>query len=108
MPAKHPTPPTVTEEGRALGRERALAARRERAEIKKRLKAGDLKPVDALKMPAVQRMHVYEFLKALPGVGYPTARKIMERCFISEKKRVEGLGSRQQMALIDYLGEVFR
>lgn len=108
MTANKPTPPSITDAGRALGRERALAARRERAEIKKRLKSGDLKPADALKMPAVKKMRVYEFLKSLPGIGYPTAKKIMATCYIAENKRLGGLGSKQAVALMDYVGELIR
>lgn len=101
-------PPEMTADAREAGRMKALAVRQERAEIKRKIKHGELSPVDALKLDVVKSMHVYEFLKALPGVGYPTAKKIMARLRIDEKKRIGGLGSVQAVAFRDYIAEVVR
>lgn len=82
---------------------RAAAARAERSEAKRALKAGEIHPLDALEMPIMQRLVVSDFFKALPGVGKAKAAKLMERFGISPRKRVGGLGHRQREEIIEYL-----
>lgn len=87
---------------------RAAAARAERSEAKRALKAGEIHPLDALEMPIMQRLVVSDFFKALPGIGEAKAAKLMERFGISPRKRVGGLGRNQREGIIDYLKENYR
>ncbi len=96
--------PTLTPEQRAAALEKAAAARRERAEIKNRLKnaSGSLGDVirNGQTNDVVGKMKVSALLEAMPGVGKIRAKQIMEEIGISETRRVRGLGSNQMEALI--------
>nr|WP_222437430.1 integration host factor, actinobacterial type [Quadrisphaera sp. RL12-1S] len=100
--------PNLTPEQRAAALEKAAAARRERAEVKNRLKhsQGDLGDVirEGQENDVVGKMKVSALLEALPGVGKVRAQKVMEEIGISETRRVRGLGANQISALIDRFG----
>ena len=95
--------PTHTPEQRTAALEKAAAARRERAEIKNRLKhsGASLSEVvaEGRKNEVVGKMKVSALLESLPGVGKVRAKQIMERLSISETRRVRGLGANQIAAL---------
>lgn len=95
--------PELTAEQRKAALERAAAVRRERAEVKSRLKnAGASLPQvlrDGQDDPVVGKMKVLDLLQAMPGLGKVRARNLMERIGISESRRVRGLGSNQIAAL---------
>lgn len=96
------------EEARARGRERALAARRERARIKREVREGSL-TIEALLErrwhdPAAARMKVSDLLEALPRIGPVRAAELMERCDIAPSRRLRGLGEHQVAALLDSVG----
>lgn len=95
--------PPLTPEQRAAALEKAAAARRERAEIKNRLKhsGASLSEVvrDGQKNDVIGKMKVSALLESLPGVGKVRAKQIMERLSISETRRVRGLGANQIAAL---------
>ncbi len=97
-----PLPP-LTPEQRASALEKAAAARRERAEVKNRLKHSGGSLVAVLKEgqtnDVVGKMKVSAVLESLPGVGKVRARRIMEQLGISESRRVRGLGTNQLAAL---------
>ena len=97
--------PTLTKEQRTEALRKAAAARTERSEAKRALKAGEIHPLDALDMPAMQRCPVAAFFESLPGIGGAKAAKLMDRFGVSPRKRVGGLGSRQREEIIDYLKE---
>lgn len=96
-------PPQLTNEQRALARESALAARRQRAELRRELAGGTLTVADVLDRaatdPTCANLPVRELLISLPGVGEATCAGIMERVGISATRRVRGLGIRQAAAL---------
>ena len=100
--------PNLTPEQRAAALEKAAAARRERAEVKNRLKnsQGDLGDVirEGQENDVVGKMKVSALLEALPGVGKVRAQKVMEEIGISETRRVRGLGANQISALIERFG----
>ncbi|MEH3077268.1 integration host factor, actinobacterial type [Quadrisphaera setariae] len=100
--------PNLTPEQRAAALEKAAAARRERAEVKNRLKhsQGDLGDVirEGQENDVVGKMKVSALLEALPGVGKVRAAKVMEEIGISETRRVRGLGANQISALIERFG----
>lgn len=97
------TLPTLTTEQRRANLERAKAARRARAELRRDLKTGRIAPADALDDPRAQRLYVRQFLASLPGVAQKRAGEIMCRLDIDPSRRVNGLGSRQRERLIEML-----
>ena len=96
--------PLLTPEQRAAALEKAAAARRERAEVKNRLKhaQGSLAEVvqDGQSNDVIAKMKVSALLEAMPGVGKVKARRIMAELAISESRRVRGLGNKQIAALV--------
>jgi len=93
----------LTTEQRRAALEKAAVVRRERAEVKNRLKnSGVLLPDivrDGQTNEVIGKMRVIDLLQAMPGVGRVRARNLMERIGISESRRVRGLGSNQIAAL---------
>lgn len=102
-----PLPPQLSAEQRAAALEKAAAARRQRAELKEKLKMGslDLKELFDLagKEESVGKMKVLAVLESLPGLGKVKARRVMEEIGISETRRVQGLGAKQREALFEKL-----
>lgn len=97
--------PNLTPEQRADALAKAAAARRERAEIKNRLKysQGSLREVIEAghENEVVGKMKVSALLESLPGVGPVTARQIMDEVGIAHTRRVRGLGVKQISALLE-------
>jgi ribosomal protein L9 len=97
-----PLPP-LTPDQRKAALEKAAAARRERAEIKNRLKHSGASLSDVLAEGrtngTVGKMKVLDLLQAMPGLGKVRARQMMERIGIAETRRVRGLGVNQVAAL---------
>jgi hypothetical protein len=96
--------PSLTPEQRAAALEKAAVVRRERAEVKNRLKYSQGSLADVIKdgqdNAVVGKMKVSALLEAMPGVGKVRARQIMEEVGISESRRVRGLGNNQIAALL--------
>lgn len=82
--------PPLTPEQRAAALEKAAAARRERAEVKNRLKHSGASLHDVIKQgqenDVIGKMKVSALLESLPGVGKVRAKQIMERLGISESR----------------------
>jgi hypothetical protein len=95
--------PPLTPEQRAAALEKAAIARRERAEVKNRLKHSGTSLASVIKEgqenEIVGKMKVSALLESMPGVGKVRARQTMERLGISETRRVRGLGTNQIAAL---------
>lgn len=95
--------PELTPEQRQANLEKAAASRRERAEVKSRLKHSGGSVVDVLRQgqenEVIGKMRVVDLLQSLPGLGKVRARQTMERLGISESRRVRGLGANQVAAL---------
>jgi transposase len=95
--------PPLTPEQRAAALEKAAKARKERAEVKNKLKQAKTKLPDVLKDgqtdDVVGKMKVSALLESMPGVGKVRAKQIMERLGIAESRRVRGLGANQRTAL---------
>ncbi|RJK96748.1 integration host factor, actinobacterial type [Vallicoccus soli] len=95
--------PPLTPEQRAAALEKAAAARRERAEVKNRLKHSGASLSEVLQEgqtnEVIGKMKVSAVLESLPGVGKVRAAKLMEDLGISESRRVRGLGANQLAAL---------
>ena len=95
--------PALTPEERAAGLEKAARVRRERAEVKDRLKHGQATLPDVLEQSAtddvIGKMKVSALLESMPGVGKVRARQLMERYGIAESRRIRGLGDNQRAGL---------
>jgi len=101
--------PPLTPEQRQAALDKAAASRRERAEVKNRLKHSGGSLVDVLrqgeKNEVIAKMRVLDLLQAMPGLGKVRARQVMQRLNISESRRVRGLGTNQIAALEREFGD---
>lgn len=93
----------MTAEQRRAALEKAAAVRRERAEVKSRLKTSEASLTEVLRVGqkdhVVGKMRVLDLLQSMPGLGKVRARNVMERIGISPTRRVRGLGANQIAAL---------
>lgn len=100
--------PPLTPEQRSAALAKAAASRRERAEVKHRLKHSGLSLDEVITEgrtnDVIGKMRVSALLESLPGVGRVRARQIMEEVGISESRRVRGLGQNQAAALLERFG----
>ncbi|CAN5320876.1 integration host factor [soil metagenome] len=95
--------PPLTPEQRQAALGKAAAARRERAEVKNRLKHSGASLADVLaegkRNDTLGKMKVLDLLQSMPGLGKVRAKKLMERIGIAQTRRVRGLGVNQVAAL---------
>jgi hypothetical protein len=95
--------PPLSPEDRAAALAKAALARKERAEVKNRLKRGATTLSDVINEGSnddvIGKMKVSALLESLPGVGKVRAKQIMEKLGIAESRRVRGLGAKQRSAL---------
>ena len=95
--------PPLTPEQRQAALDKAAASRRERAEVKNRLKNSGASLMDVVQAgqdnEVIGKMRVVELLQSMPGLGKVRARQVMERLGIAESRRVRGLGIKQVAAL---------
>ena len=103
-------PPVLSPEARAAALQKAAAARRQRAELKEKLKMGSLSLKELLDQAerddVVAKMKVLTVLESLPGLGKVKARRLMDEVGISESRRVQGLGDKQRRTLFDKLSKL--
>lgn len=101
--------PTVD---RAAANRAAVAARRARAEVKAKLRSGELSPLRVLEQsldaesPAAS-LRITDYLLSLPAIGAVKAPKILADLGISERKRLGGLGRQQRVRLEQFIRERF-
>ncbi len=97
--------PPLTTEQRQAALDKAAASRRERAEVKNRLKHSGATLAEVIKQgqtnEVVGKMRVSELLQSMPGIGKVRADQVMERLNISRTRRVRGLGVNQVAALLE-------
>jgi hypothetical protein len=97
-------PPQLSPEDRARALEKAAAARKERADLKNRLKMGSMSLRELLEQADTNEIYgktkVLAVLEALPGVGKVKARRAMEEIGIAETRRLRGLGKEQRAKLL--------
>ena len=99
--------PKLSEEQRAENLKKAAEARHARAELREKIKEGEvsLKQVLESDDPAASRMPVRALIESLPGYGKAKAAKVMDELGISAKRRVQGLGARQRERLLELLSK---
>jgi hypothetical protein len=105
-----PLPPTLSPEQRQAALDKAAAARRQRAELKEKLKMGSLTLKELLAQAdtdeVVGKMKMLAVLESLPGLGKVKARRLMDDVGISETRRVQGLGANQRATLFERLTQL--
>lgn len=84
------------------GRERSVEVRRERAALKKRLKAGEIAPADVLNDNGnvAAKIRLFAFLKSCPGVGAAGERTLLRALGLSETKTIRSLGPVQKARIV--------
>ena len=104
-----PLPPALTPDQRQAALQKAAAARRQRAELKEKLKMGSTTLRELLdsaeRDDVIGKMKVVSVLESLPGVGKVKARRYMDEIGISDTRRVRGLGTQQREALLKEFGQ---
>jgi DNA uptake protein ComE-like DNA-binding protein len=97
-----PLPPALSPEQRQAALDKAAAARRQRAELKEKLKMGSVTFSELLDQGSrdevVGKMKVLAVLESLPGLGKVKARRLIEA------RRIQGLGANQRESLLKELG----
>jgi predicted N-acetyltransferase YhbS len=100
--------PPLTPEQRQAALDKAAASRRERAQVKNRLKHSGATLTEVIEESqtneVVGKMRVSELLQSMPGIGKVRAAQVMERLKISQTRRVRGLGAKQVAALLEEFG----
>ncbi|HTW08098.1 MAG TPA: integration host factor, actinobacterial type [Acidimicrobiales bacterium] len=103
-----PLPPTLSQDQREAALQKAAAVRKQRAELKDKLKMGSVSLKELLDQgqsdEVVGKMKVINVLESLPGLGKVKARRAMDEVGISETRRVQGLGDQQRRKLLEKLG----
>lgn len=88
----------------------AIEARRARAELKRRLRAGEVSPLLVLGQSAeadspAARLRVTDYLLSFPAIGPTKLERLLESLAISPKKRLGGLGRQQRARLETFVRE---
>jgi hypothetical protein len=100
-----PLPPSLSPEQRRAALEKAAAARRQRAEVKERLKTGELTLGELFHQAdgdeTLAKLKVVSMLESMPQTGQVKARRIMTELDISASRRVRGLGDNQRRRLLE-------
>ncbi|HWT32241.1 MAG TPA: guanylate kinase [Microbacterium sp.] len=108
--AEHQTPPEVD---RVAASERAVAARRARASLKRDISARVVSPQEVMRRAAADAaspagtLRVPDFLTALPAIGESKRDRVLADLQIAAVKRLGGLGVRQRAALRAWLDDRF-
>lgn len=99
--------PQLTDEQRKEALEKAAAARHARAELREKIKTGQVTLEEVLDSddPIAARLKVSALIESLPGYGKAKAANIMAELGISSTRRVKGLGARQREQLIEALSK---
>ncbi|MCL2316715.1 MAG: 30S ribosomal protein S13 [Actinomycetia bacterium] len=95
--------PTLSDEQLQAARKAATEARRARADLKTKVRTGEISLGQALDVAEddeiLAHIRVSDLLKALPRVGEKRAAGIMTRLSIASSRRIRGLGKHQLQAL---------
>ena len=99
-----PIPPQLSPEQRAAALAKSTRARQLRAQVKAKVKNGDLDIAAVFSLAqsdeSISKMRVIELLESITGLGKVRAQALMERLTISPTRRVGGLGALQRSALL--------
>ena len=101
-------PPLLTPEQRQAALEKAAAARRQRAEVKDKLKIGSLSLEELFDQAdrkdeaggMLAKLRVVKVLESLPGIGKVNATRLMRALDVSDTRRLGGVGQKQRERLL--------
>ena len=101
-------PPSLTPEQRQRALEKAGVARRQRAEVKDKLKIGSLSLGELFEATdrgdesgnMLAKLKVVSVLESLPGVGKVNAKRLLKGLDISDGRRLGGVGDKQRERLL--------
>lgn len=93
--------PELSPEEQMAALEKAARVRHERAEMLRRVKAGEVDPRGVLmrRDAVATRTKAVRFIESWPGYGKAKAERLMDAIGISRSRRLGGLGRRQREAL---------
>lgn len=102
--------PAMPEVDRIAANRAAIEARRARAELKRRLRAGEVSPLLVLGQAddaesAAARLRVTDYLLSFPAIGPTKLERLLDSLAISPKKRLGGLGRQQRARLETFVRE---
>ena len=97
--------PKLTPEQRFAASKKAIEVRKVRMRLKDEMKHGKLSVAEAIDMPVMQRMKVYEFIRAIPGIGTNRAKEFMLNNSIAGNRRVGGLSEHRRAQIVALGGE---
>lgn len=97
--------PRLTPEERSAASKKAIETRRARMRLKREMKEGNLSVAAAIELPVMQRMKVFEFIRAIPGIGINRAKEFMLANSIADNRRVGGLSKHRRAQVIALGGE---
>lgn len=97
--------PRLTQEERSAASKKAIETRRARMRLKREMKEGNLSVAAAIELPVMQCMKVFEFIRAIPGIGINRAREFMLANSIADNRRVGGLSKHRRAQVIALGGE---
>ncbi|GAA1611327.1 guanylate kinase [Leucobacter chromiireducens] len=105
-----PTARSMPAVDRVAANRAAIAARQARAELKRRLRNGELSPLRVLEQSRVPgspaaTLRITDFLLSFPAIGVVKAERVREQLDISERKRLGGLGALQRERLERFVRE---
>lgn len=93
----------MTVEKREEACRKSIAARRERAELKRRIKTGEVSIEEALGCKCVDKMRVEQFIMGFPNIGAARCDAIKRLLHIADNRRVGGLGAKQRSGLVSII-----
>ncbi len=102
------TIPQLTQEERLQALQHAVEARAARAEIKAKLTEGTISLAEVIAMKddeVIGKMRVADLISSIPHFGAVRTQKVMEELKISPSRRLRGLGKRQEVDLLERLGQ---
>lgn len=99
---------SMPEVDRIAANRAAIAARRARAELKQRLRSGELSPLKALADSRTEgspasTLRVTDFLQTFPSFGEVKVQRTLDALAISPRKRLGGLGVQQRGRLENFV-----
>lgn len=97
--------PLLTKEERSTASQKAIEPRRTRMRLKREMKEGNLSVAAAIELPVMRRMKVFEFIRAIPGIGPNRAREFMLANSIADNRRVGGLSKHRRAKVIALGGD---
>jgi len=100
MAARH----ELTPQERSAAVAKAVASRRTRAEVKRKIKTRQMSLPEVFVLAeqeeAVASMRVITLLESLPALGKIKAKRLLDQIGIAQTRRVKGLGPKQRAELL--------